>query len=448
MSDAVIRAEGLSKRYRIGARRESYATLRESIVSVARRIVTAPVRAAARLGRGAPRSEFIWALKDVSFEVKRGEVLGIIGPNGAGKTTLLKVLSRITEPTEGTAEIRGRVGALLEVGTGFHPELTGRENVYLNGAILGMRRREIRAKFDEIVAFAEIERFIDTPVKRYSSGMQTRLAFAVAAHLEPEVLLVDEVLAVGDASFQRKCLGKMGEVAGAGRTVLFVSHNMAAIEALCGQALFMDGGTIGSRGEAGAVVETYLAGIRDGSATLASTESASGDFRIERIVLRDDGGRPTGVFRPGESISIDVHYVAREPVPRPYLWIGISGGGGCVFGASMLMDGFRPDSLEGRGRIRCTFKRPPLLPRQTYVVRLGGRRADGRSFLFRSLDVAHFAIAGCAADAGLKGELADKLLQSSTFVLLPYVWELPDGRTLHVDGVPARGKDTRNLQEI
>ncbi|HEX67890.1 MAG TPA: ABC transporter ATP-binding protein, partial [bacterium] len=221
MSDVVIRCEGISKRYRLGSpTKYKYKTLRDTITN----LFTAPFKAK-REGKK-KGDEFIWALKDVSFEVKRGEVVGIIGRNGAGKTTLLKILSRITPPTRGYAEIRGRVGSLLEVGTGFHPELTGRENIYLSGAILGMKKREIDKKFDEIVAFSELEKFLDAPVKYYSSGMFVRLSFSVAAHLEPEILLVDEVLAVGDAAFQKKCLGKMGDVAKEGRTVLFVSHNM------------------------------------------------------------------------------------------------------------------------------------------------------------------------------------------------------------------------------
>ena len=233
INDLVIRAEGLGKKYLIGhaAERERYVALRDVLVRGTRNLWRDGRWRRPRLVGGDTVEEF-WALKDVSFEVRRGEVLGIIGRNGAGKSTLLKILSRITEPSEGRVAIKGRVASLLEVGTGFHPELTGRENIYLNGAILGMTRAEIRRKFDEIVAFAEVEKFLDTPVKRYSSGMYVRLAFAVAAHLEPEILIVDEVLAVGDAEFQKKCLGKMSEVAGGGRTVLFVSHNMSAIRSL------------------------------------------------------------------------------------------------------------------------------------------------------------------------------------------------------------------------
>jgi lipopolysaccharide transport system ATP-binding protein len=242
-----IRAAGLGKRYRLGEH-HSFGSLRETLVDRVRSIGRA---------RPDPEKASIWALRDVSFEIAPGEAVGIIGRNGAGKSTLLKVLSRITEPTEGRAEIRGRVGSLLEVGTGFHPELTGRENISLNGAILGMRRAEIAARFDEIVSFAEVETFIDTPVKRYSSGMYLRLAFAVAAHLEPEILLVDEVLAVGDAAFQKKCLGKMGDVTRQGRTVLFVSHNMVAVQGLCRRALWIEAGRIAGDGEAQSVVRGY-----------------------------------------------------------------------------------------------------------------------------------------------------------------------------------------------
>jgi len=253
MSDLAIRVEGLGKRYRIAAQPARYRTLRDALVESVRRSFRR-LRASGQ-DNG---SQTIWALRDVSFEVRQGEVLGIIGRNGAGKSTLLKILSRITEPTEGYVEIRGRVGSLLEVGTGFHPELTGRENIYLNGAILGMRRAEIQRRFDEIVSFAEMEPFIETPVKYYSSGMYMRLAFAVAAHLEPDILLVDEVLAVGDAAFQQKCLGKMGEVAREGRTVLFVSHNLGAIQSLTHRCLYIKNGQIAAANESARVIEHYL----------------------------------------------------------------------------------------------------------------------------------------------------------------------------------------------
>jgi len=257
MNRAAIRAEQLSKRYKIGTTQQPYRTVRESLS----RALMAPFRAIA------PRNDYknireedhtFWALRDVSFNVSPGEVVGVIGRNGAGKSTLLKVLSRITEPTSGYADLYGRIGSLLEVGTGFHGELTGRENVYLNGAILGMKRADIARQFDRIVAFAEVERFIDTPVKHYSTGMYLRLAFAVAAHLEPEILLVDEVLAVGDVAFQQKCLGRIGEVAADGRTVLFVSHNMGAIRSLCQKGLVLDSGRVAYDGDIGRSIETYF----------------------------------------------------------------------------------------------------------------------------------------------------------------------------------------------
>ena len=259
-----------------------------------------------------PQRQWFWALKDVSFEVGRGQALGIIGRNGAGKSTLLKVLSRITEPTEGLADIHGRVGSLLEVGTGFHPELTGRENVYLNGAILGMRREEVRRNFDAIVAFAEVERFLDTPVKRYSSGMYLRLAFAVAAHLEPEILIVDEVLAVGDAAFQKKCLGKMETVAGEGRTVLFVSHDMTNIAVLCDRVLLLEGGRVRSAGVPAAVIEEYMRqGASSSPAAVWDLASAPGDD-LARIVGVRAAGRLGGggdSFALQDSVSLTVEFV-------------------------------------------------------------------------------------------------------------------------------------------
>jgi ABC-type polysaccharide/polyol phosphate transport system ATPase subunit len=264
MSHIAIHLESLGKRYRIGGRAR-YRTMRDCLANALR----SPARwfraDAASASKGGPR--YIWALRNVSFDLQEGEVLGLIGRNGAGKTTLLKILSRVTQPTEGSAEIRGRVGSLLEVGTGFHPELTGRENTFLNGAILGMGKKEIERKFDDIVAFAEVADFIDTPLKHYSTGMQMRLAFAVAAHFEPQILLVDEVLAVGDLSFQKKCLAKMGEVAHAGRTIVFVTHQMNQIRRLCEKAIWMDGGTIRQAGPTAEIVGAYEAAMTSGTAS-------------------------------------------------------------------------------------------------------------------------------------------------------------------------------------
>ena len=262
MSATVIKVENLSKQYRIGSR-ESYKTFREALANIAKIPLQKLLMTQQKKAVTHSQSNTIWALRDVSFEVKHGEVLGIIGRNGAGKTTLLKILSKITDPTRGRIELIGRVGSLLEVGIGFHPELSGHENIYLYGAILGMNRYEVTRKFDEIVAFAQLEKFIDTPVKRYSSGMYMRLAFAVAAHLESEILLVDEVLAVGDAAFQKKCIGKMGDVSKEGRTVLFVSHNMTAVKTLCSKALCLNSGCLEDRGPSNKVVSNYLRTISD-----------------------------------------------------------------------------------------------------------------------------------------------------------------------------------------
>ena len=308
-ADVVIRAEGLGKKYTIGHQSaERVPTLRDALARGAGGIV----RGAREMLRGRPiiagdETEEFWALKDVNFEVARGEVLGIIGRNGAGKSTLLKVLSRITEPSEGRVEIRGRVASLLEVGTGFHPELSGRENIYLNGAILGMSRREIKAKFDEIVAFAEVERFLDTPVKRYSSGMYVRLAFAVAAHLEPDILIVDEVLAVGDAEFQRKCLGKMQDVAGGGRTVLFVSHNMGAVESLCSRSIELAEGAVVAMGQTGAVVQGHVSRLSSTRSKLPRSRKVDSSLMIDSFVSGDD------VYVSGDSCEIKIAFDADAP---------------------------------------------------------------------------------------------------------------------------------------
>jgi len=314
MSSPIIKANNLSKRYRIGAAEKHYRTFREVIMDG----ITAPLRNLARL-RSLTRfsnddeQDVIWALKDVSFEVSEGEVLGIIGKNGAGKSTILKILSRITEPTSGSAEIHGWISSLLEVGTGFHPELTGRENVFLNGAILGMRKREIERKFNDIVAFAETGKFIDTPVKRYSSGMMVRLAFAVAAHLEPEILVVDEVLAVGDAAFQKKSLGKMEDVAKGGRTVLFVSHNMGMINSLCQRCILLDSGRIIEDGETSSVISKYLSVTTLGEGSERSfPEDKSKSAQIRRVAVMDRELNPKTCFDVFEQVVVEIEYRVRE----------------------------------------------------------------------------------------------------------------------------------------
>jgi len=362
MSDIAIRVENLSKQYRIGGPQARYKTIRESLTEA----VQAPFRRLSSVVRGqssAVSNETIWALKDVSFEVKRGEVVGIIGRNGAGKSTLLKILSRITEPTEGRAEIHGRVGSLLEVGTGFHPELTGRENITLNGAILGMKRAEIERKFDEIVDFAEIEKFIDTPVKHYSSGMYVRLAFAVAAHLEPEILLVDEVLAVGDAAFQKKCLGKMGDVAREGRTVLFVSHNMAAIEGLCPRVLVLKTGELAYDGANQEGLAYYFESLYTNSDTPLrdrKDRKGSGEIRAVDIRIFNQDGEETSHIGMSESFCVEVRSVGklrnaiigvlfgnvyRKQIIRGYTWEQVT------------------DEIEltGNDVIKCHFKNFPMM---------------------------------------------------------------------------------------
>jgi lipopolysaccharide transport system ATP-binding protein len=350
MNDVAIRAENLSKQYHIVGRQKTFTTLRDTLADA----FVAPFRRAGKLLRGqatgaADLDEAIWALRDVSFEVKRGEVVGIIGRNGAGKSTLLKILSRITEPTTGFAEILGRVGVLLEVGTGFHPELTGRENIYLNGTILGMKRTEIGRKFDEIVAFAEVERFIDTPVKHYSSGMYLRLAFAVAAYLESEILLIDEVLAVGDAAFQKKCLGKMDRVAKEGRTILFVSHNMGAITQLCEWTLWLDDGRLKLAGPSFDIVAAYLSLGVEGHATWQSPSPPSDDAKVHlksaRLLSVD--GMPTAVVDCGSPFKIEVIYKVIDPIRDlsvAYQLVDTQG--------NVVFESMDTDMPEWRGRVR------------------------------------------------------------------------------------------------
>jgi lipopolysaccharide transport system ATP-binding protein len=347
----IIKVEGLGKRYRIGAQQTPYGSLRESLAGAVR----APLRLFQSGKRRAAAPTF-WAVKDVSFEVQPGEVVGIIGRNGAGKSTLLKLLSRITEPTTGRIELYGRVGSLLEVGTGFHPELTGRENIYLNGAILGMARTEIARKFDEIVAFAEMEKFVDTPVKHYSSGMYLRLAFAVAAHLEPEILIVDEVLAVGDVRFQRKCLDKMQDVSQQGRTVLFVSHNMPAVARLCQRAILLNDGEVVQDGAAPRVVSAYLGvglattGVRE----WPEAERAPGDsvVRLRAVRVRSEDGQITDVVDVRKPVLIEIEYDVLQVGKRlSPVMILMNEEGVCVFSSagvsSQFIDGQDP-SFVGR----------------------------------------------------------------------------------------------------
>jgi len=334
MSEIAIDIEGLGKRYRLGAARPISRTLGEAVADGVGRLGVVCGRGRASAGRRAESAEArdrrrdrFWAIRDISLAVRRGEVIGIVGANGAGKSTLLKVLSRITDPTEGEARLRGRLASLLEVGTGFHPELSGRENIYLNGAIMGMRKAEIDRQFDAIVDFSGTERFLETPVKRYSSGMRVRLAFAVAAHLEPEILVIDEVLAVGDAAFQQKCLGKMKDIAaGQGRTVLFVSHNMAAIQGLCRRAAWLDGGRLRNVGPADEVVDQYLRGFADrADSPLAQRQDRSGEGLAKLVNCRvsdAESGRE-GRLSVGRPWRVSVDYITDRPGRKHALHVGL-----------------------------------------------------------------------------------------------------------------------------
>ena len=363
----IIKVENLGKQYRLGGSQAPYATFRDTLVGTVR----APFRSWRRRAGHSPST--FWAVKDLNFEIAPGEVVGIIGKNGAGKSTLLKLLSRITEPTTGGIDLYGRIASLLEVGTGFHTELTGRENVYLNGAILGMRRGEIGRRFDEIVAFAEVERFIDTPVKHYSSGMHMRLAFAVAAHLEPEILIVDEVLAVGDAQFQKKCLGKMGSAAKEGRTVLFVSHNMAAVSHLCRRGIVLEHGRVAYVGTQTEAVARYLASYRAGGRSLRdrTDRAGSGEVRVVAVEVRDSAGRTLDVAASGQDVEVCLRYEASPGFHSPKVIAGL-----CVktqFDAPVFLQHNRLTrdewgALPPRGTFVCRVPRLPLPPAAYHIT--------------------------------------------------------------------------------
>ncbi|HWM90775.1 MAG TPA: ABC transporter ATP-binding protein [Thermoanaerobaculia bacterium] len=387
MTDRAIAVEGLSKLYRLGSRRGTYRTLRDTLAGLfsGRR-------------EKEPAGSF-WALRDISFELGKGRVLGLIGHNGAGKSTLLKILSRITEPTEGRAILRGRVGSLLEVGTGFHGELSGRENIFLNGAILGMKRFEIAKQFDRIVSFAEVDAFVDTAVKHYSSGMYLRLAFAVAAHLEPEILLVDEVLAVGDAAFQKRCLGRIGEVAQEGRTVIFVSHNLSAVERLCDQALLLDHGRLAFQGPTADAIERYLqAGPgADGMLGEASRRPGRGRARFTRVRALCDG-RPSVHLTSGSRVELLLDYdiagtAADAPVKGARLrvaWMNLLGD--TMFVCANDASGYGIPELPGpAGKVRVEI---PSLPLHHGTYRLNIQLKSGRDLEDSVTDAMELTVAG------------------------------------------------------
>jgi lipopolysaccharide transport system ATP-binding protein len=413
MAATAIETHELGKRYRLGLSGRGYGTLREALVEAAQR----PFKRRRSKANGA---DVLWALKDLSMTIENGEVVGLIGHNGAGKSTLLKILSRITEPSAGYADVTGRVGSLLEVGTGFHPELTGRENIFLNGAILGMRKAEIRARFDEIVEFAEISRFLDTPVKRYSSGMSVRLAFAVAAHLEPEILLVDEVLAVGDAAFQRKSLGKMNEVAKEGRTVVFVSHNLAIIQALCTRGILLERGEVVTDAPIGAAIDSYLRTL-ESAASADLLERTDRDTRaydetlVRRLEIQNRGGAPNVVVA-GQPATIVVDVTEEMPAMDCQLTIANSlGQPVCTLDSKVSAP---VDAREGGigPRIECEIGELPLLPgryRIDVLVMAKNQIQDGlQAAAF--FDVEPGLVGGRPTAAAGEGH-----------VVLPHAWRLP-----------------------
>lgn len=366
----VIQIEGVSKRYVIGADK-AYKRLSESLANA----IKSPVKTIRNMRT--PKETF-WALKDISFELNRGDVLGIIGRNGAGKSTLLKILSRITYPTEGRVVLRGKVGALLEVGTGFHPELTGRENIQFNGAILGMTRKEIHDRFDEIVDFSGVEEFLDTPVKRYSSGMSVRLAFAIAAHLKPEILLVDEVLAVGDVEFQKKCLGRMKDASAGGRTVLFISHNMDAVRNLCPRTLLLEDGRIKMIGDTREVINEYLkevVSVSSGSLAERRDRQGLGNFRFTGVRFQNARGEELESLSSGEDVSIVMNYVCKDgkSLKNILAIVEISESGEGIIQLDTNVTGQDFEVVPPKGQIVCHIPRLPLVP-GLYSLSLGARR--------------------------------------------------------------------------
>ena len=427
MKQLAIKAENISKQYRLGE--VGTGTLSHDLNRIWHKI-RGNEDPYLRIGDSNDRaskglSEYVWSLKDINFEIEQGDAVGIIGRNGAGKSTLLKLLSKVTKPTTGNFKVNGRIASLLEVGTGFNPEMTGRENIYLNGAILGMRSHEITRKLDEIIDFSGVERYIDTPVKRYSSGMYVRLAFAVAAHLESEILIVDEVLAVGDAEFQKKCLGKMGDVSkGEGRTVLFVSHNMGAIDTLCTKAILLEKGLVAAMGKTKDITSLYFNNNNqeEGSFDIGRSDNNE-EVVIKKVKLLNQEGVLTRNFEFGDSITVEIELDCNQEVKAPYFWLMVKSLRGPLFAATGMLDGFRPKFLKaGKSKISCTFLNVPLLP-GVYYIHMGIRAEDGLSLLTQSKDVASFSIIGSIGNKGMNGSLADSLADSSHSPLVSYEWD-------------------------
>lgn len=421
-SDVAVSVRGLSKSYTIAHNAENHTTAAEALMHRLKNPLAKP------------QTETFWALKDVEFDIQKGDVVGIIGRNGAGKSTLLKVLSRITEPTTGQIDLYGRVGSLLEVGTGFHPELTGRENVYLNGAILGMKKSEISRQFDAIVDFSGTEQFLDTPVKRYSSGMYVRLAFAVAAHLNPEILIIDEVLAVGDAEFQKKCIGKMKDVANSGRTVIFVSHNINSVVALCNKGLLLQRGTLLTYGDVNTALDAYLThGVPKNAVDLRDhpARKPTDKPHIEALQISDDSGRPTATFRPGAAVCLKIQMKTYTRLGSPRFGIGVNNvRGERVFAVGNFLSDSELRSMSGDETISARFLLPNLLP-GTYSLDVSF--SDGDHNFLDALSGAAFI------------EVEDVNLLNSTFpyfpemgdVLVPSQWSLESHGSLVNQSEPA-----------
>ena len=371
------------------------------------------------------KSDYVWALKDINFEIKQGDTVGIVGRNGAGKSTLLKILSKVTAPTIGNININGRIASLLEVGTGFHGELTGRENIYLNGAIMGMRKHEISRKLDEIVDFAGVERYLDTPVKRYSSGMYVRLGFAVAVHLENEILIVDEVLAVGDAEFQKKCLDKLKDVSTAeGRTILFVSHNMQSLRTLCRSAILLEDGLVTYEGRIDQTIEKYVSNSKKKYLYTQKDNL----IQIKNIQI-GNGIKETSALEFNDSLIIKIDLFTPQKIDKPYFWLAVDSKFGSLFGANSLVDGLQFDSIDGDFSISYVFPNLKLMPQQ-YAISMGARGSDGSSFLMSSEEIATFNVVTPLQELGLNGLLAESLAPNSSPILYPYTITLNDTQKL------------------
>jgi lipopolysaccharide transport system ATP-binding protein len=415
---AAIEVAGVSKKFRKGFR---YRSLREDLALLGRRLF-------GRNGQAIGGDEF-WALRDVSFAVERGEALGIIGSNGAGKSTLLRLISRISYPTEGQIRVRGRVASLIEVGAGLHPELTGRDNVFINGAILGMRREELEERYAAIVAFSELGEFMSMPVKRYSSGMYVRLGFSVAVHTNPDLLLVDEVLSVGDVGFQAKSLDRMLSFRDRGVTILFVSHNLPAVSQMCSRVLWIENGKLERLGEVDQVLEAYLEAhdrklqLAQSADELRGRDIGSGEVVIEHIRTHRSDGTPADTFAYREPLLLRIHYKAFTEVRRPYFMVGITHHAGALFAASMQFDEVCPERVSGSGVVELLFKELPLLPGSYHVV--GQIRRDVSTNYFNPRPLAAFTVASPLEAYGFTGRLGLGNSRNTAPVVVPYEWRFP-----------------------